>query len=140
MRTMEVGPFSVFLKGNGRTGTLHNNTSHGNKQRLYPRPFNVSVNGVGKYGFKRFPVFAIHDYMITHYDIMSNIFLTKKVGKFIHKTNHQFIYKNNFNRTAMWNGALIYYQTKQLGLSKINKEERQWHFYFSNEQLLMVGL
>jgi hypothetical protein len=137
---MEVGPFSVFLKGNGRTGTLHNNTSHGNEQRLYPRPFNVSVDGVGKYGFKRFPVFAIHDYMITHYDIMSNIFLTKKVGKFIHKTNHQFIYKNNFNRTAMWNGALIYYQTKQLGLSKINKEERQWHFYFSNEQLLMVGL
>jgi len=93
---MEVGPFSVFLKGNGRTGTLHNNTSHGNEQRLYPRPFNVSVNGVGKYGFKRFPVFAIHVYMITHYDIMSNIFLTKKVGKFIHKTNHQFIYKNNF--------------------------------------------
>ena len=137
---MEVCPFSVFLKGHGRTGTLHNNTSHGNKQRLYPRPFNVSVNGVGKYGFKRFPVFAIHVYMITHYDIMSNIFLTKKVGKFIHKTNHQFIYKNNFNRTAMWNGALIYCQTKQTVLSEIKKEEWQWHFYFSNERLLMVGL
>ena len=74
---MEVHPFPVFLKGNGRTGTLHNNTSHGNEQRLYPRPFNVSVDGVGKYGFKGFPVFAIHDQMITQYDIMSTLFLTK---------------------------------------------------------------
>ena len=71
---MEVGPFSVFLKGNGRTGTLHHNTSHGNEQRLYPRPFNVSVDGVGKYGFKSFPVFANHGQMITQDDIMSMFF------------------------------------------------------------------
>ena len=73
---MKVGPFSVFLKGNGGTGTLNHNTSHGNEQRLYPRPFNVSVDGVGKYGFKRFPVFASHGQMITQYDIMSTLFST----------------------------------------------------------------
>ena len=71
---MEVCPSSVFLKGNGRTGTLHNNKSHGNKQRLYPRPFNVSVDRVGKNGFKGFPMFASHDQMITQYDIMSMFF------------------------------------------------------------------
>ena len=71
---MEVCPSSVFLKGNGRTGTLHNNTSHGNEQRLYPRPFDGSVDGVGKYGFKGFPVFAIHVQTITQYDIMSMFF------------------------------------------------------------------
>jgi hypothetical protein len=74
MRTMEVCPSSVFLKGNGRTGTLHNNTSSGNEQRLYPQPFNVPVDGVSKYGFKGFPVFAIHGQMITQYDIMSMFF------------------------------------------------------------------
>jgi len=57
---MKVYPFSVFLKSNGRTGTLNHNTPHGNEQRLYSRPFNVSVDGVGEYGFKGFSVFAIH--------------------------------------------------------------------------------
>ena len=80
---MEVCPSSVFLKGNGRTGTLHNNTSHGNKQRLYPRPFNVSVDRVGKNGFKGFPMFASHDRMITQYDIMSMFFdRSLHVGRF----------------------------------------------------------
>jgi hypothetical protein len=75
MRTMKVSPFPVFLKGNGRTGTFHHNTSHGNEQRLYPRPFNVSTDRVGKYGFKGFPVFANHRRMITQYDITSTLFL-----------------------------------------------------------------
>lgn len=75
---MEVGSFPVLLKGHGRAGTLHHDTSHGNKQRLYSRPFNVPVDGVGKYGFKRFPVFAIHGQMIAQYDIMSTLFRTEK--------------------------------------------------------------
>ena len=33
---MEVGPFPIFLKGNGRTGTFHHNTPHSNAQRFYP--------------------------------------------------------------------------------------------------------
>jgi hypothetical protein len=71
---MEVGPFPIFFKGNGRTGTFHQNTPGSNEQRFYPRPFNVSIDGVGKYGFKGFPVFANHWQMITQYDIMSTLF------------------------------------------------------------------
>jgi len=71
---MEVDPFPIFFKGNGRTGTFHHNTPHSNEQRFYPRPFNVSIDGVGKYGFKGFPVFANHRRMITQYDIMSTLF------------------------------------------------------------------
>ncbi|OHE22725.1 MAG: hypothetical protein A2X92_01565 [Syntrophus sp. GWC2_56_31] len=80
---MKVSPFPVFLKGNGRTGTFHHNTSHGNEQRLYPRPFNVSIDGVGKYGFKGFPVFASHGQMITQYDIMSTLFMAQKISKVV---------------------------------------------------------
>jgi len=71
---MEVDPFPIFFKGNGRTETFHHNTPHSNEQRFYPRPFNVSIDGVGKYGFKGFPVFANHGQMITQYDIMSTLF------------------------------------------------------------------
>ena len=90
---MEVCPFPIFLKGNGRTGTFHHNTPHSNEQRFYPRPFNVSIDGVGKYGFKGLPVFANHRRMITQYDIMSTLFL-------INIYDQQFIYWQKVVETA----------------------------------------
>jgi len=73
MKTMEVCPYSVFLKGNGGTGSLHNNTSHGNEQRLDPPPLQRSRDRLGEQGFQGLAVLGVHGKMIANYAIFGKL-------------------------------------------------------------------
>ena len=57
--------------------------------------------------------------MITQYDIMSNLFLTKKQANLFTKQIINSSTKIFCNRTAMWNGDGVYYKTKQIVLAEV---------------------
>jgi len=61
---VEVSALAVFFEGRRRATPLEALAAQSDKQRLNPGPFQTTIHWIGKNGFKRFPVLAVHALMI----------------------------------------------------------------------------
>lgn len=57
---MEMGPPAILLEGYGRTASFHNLASQCDQQGLDTVPWQIAVDWIGKNGFERFIVLAVH--------------------------------------------------------------------------------